>query len=464
MSPSFDRRTALATLASGALLSACGSMTRTSTSAQAYPPIVFVHGNGDTAALWMTTLWRFESNGWPRARLHAIDMPYPAARSDDTKPQAGRSSTTEAMQHLAAEVDKVLAATGAPKVVLVGNSRGGYAIRNYIANGGGAAKVSHAVLGGTPNHGVWASPAFQPGSEFNGAGAFLKALNAPKGAEGNEVTPGVKWLTLRSDRNDKYAQPDGKWIGAPGTPTGVTFDGPALKGATNEVIANADHREVSFGPKAFEHTWRFITGKDPATTAITPEAQIVLNGKVSGRGVDNDPTQGSDPSNLPLDGATVEVHAVDPATGERRATVHRQTIDADGQWGPFAADPKASYEFVVSAPGYATTHIYRSPFPRSSDIVNLRARTLTEADQKAKAVVTLDRPRGYFGVPRDEISLDGKSPPAGVPAGVAGVSSATVRLTDGVGRAVAGAFNGERIVGRAWPVADNELTVLELHY
>ena len=39
------------------------------------PPIVFVHGNGDTAALWMTTIWRFETNGWPRERLFAVDLP-----------------------------------------------------------------------------------------------------------------------------------------------------------------------------------------------------------------------------------------------------------------------------------------------------------------------------------------------------------------------------------------------------
>jgi triacylglycerol lipase len=67
-----------------------------------------VHGNGDTAALWQTTLWRFESNGWPRTRLHAIDMPYPLARDDDTKAQPGRSSTAEHMAYLKAEVDKVL--------------------------------------------------------------------------------------------------------------------------------------------------------------------------------------------------------------------------------------------------------------------------------------------------------------------------------------------------------------------
>src|SRR6185369_13843969 len=97
---------------------------------QAFPPIVFVHGNGDSAALWQTTIWRFESNGWPRDRLHAIDLPYPLARAEDSKAEPGRSSTAEAMAFLRTEVDKVLRATGARQVVLVGNSRGGYAIRS----------------------------------------------------------------------------------------------------------------------------------------------------------------------------------------------------------------------------------------------------------------------------------------------------------------------------------------------
>ena len=66
------------------------------------PPIVFVHGNGDSAAMWLTTVWRFESNGWPRERLVALDMPYPLARDADDKPQAGRSSADEQMKFLAA--------------------------------------------------------------------------------------------------------------------------------------------------------------------------------------------------------------------------------------------------------------------------------------------------------------------------------------------------------------------------
>jgi triacylglycerol esterase/lipase EstA (alpha/beta hydrolase family) len=91
-------------------LSACGSL---APPIETRPPIVFVHGNGDSAALWLTTLWRFESQGWPRDRLDAIDLPYPLARDDDTVAQAGRSSAAEQAQVLASTVDRVLARTGA---------------------------------------------------------------------------------------------------------------------------------------------------------------------------------------------------------------------------------------------------------------------------------------------------------------------------------------------------------------
>jgi len=459
-----SRRRALLALCAAALMSGCSLFRTAPPAPDAHPPLVFVHGNGDTAALWHTTVWRFESNGWPRERLHAIDLPYPLARDDDGKPQDGRSSTAEHMQFLSAEVDKVLKATGARRVVLVGNSRGGYAIRNYVANGGGASKVSHAVLGGTPNHGVWADPKSRTGSEFNGAGPFLVALNAPKGPNGDEVTPGVRWMTIRSDNNDKFAQPDGAWIGAKGVPTNVSFAGPALKGAEDVVIAGIDHRETSFGPQAFAATYRFITGKPPATTAITPQTPVVLNGKVSGLGINNTPGSGNFANNLPLAGATVEVYATNPATGERQgAAVHRKTVGADGLWGPFTAHGQAAYEFVIAAPGFATTHIYRSPFPRSSDLVHLRAERIADADRDAKSVVTLTRPRGYFGIPRDDISLDGRNPPGGVPAGVAGVSTAKLKVLDAPERSVEASFNGERIVGRAWPAAQNHVVFLELH-
>lgn len=427
------------------------------------PPIVFVHGNGDTAALWQTTVWRFESNGWPRERLHAIQVPYPLSRDDDSKAQPGRSSAAEHMAYLKAEVDQVLRTTGASKVVLVANSRGGYAVRNYIANGGGAQTVSHAILGGTPNHGVWSIAGFREANEFAGTGPFLMALNAPKNAAGDEVVGPVKWMTIRSDNNDKYAQPDGVWIGQKGKPTGVSFAGPELKGATNIVLPRVDHRETAFSQAAFNAMFAFITGHAPKVQGVATEQVVTLNGNITGLGVDPlNPATGNFSNNLPLPGAKLEVYATDPATGARVGNALLQrTVGANGQWGPLATRPDTPLEFVVSAPGYATTHIYRSPFPRSSDIVHLRPERIADADKTAGSVVTLTRPRGYLDPTRDTMLLDGAAP-AGVPPG-AGSSSAKVKPGGGI-RPISAQFNGEGVTGQTWPAAENHLVMLELTY
>lgn len=447
-------------LAAGPLLTACA----TNFMSDPHPPIVFVHGNGDTAALWMTTLWRFESNGWPRERLHAIDLPYPTARAEDNRPEPGRSSSAEHMAFLRSEVEKVLRATGAKQVVLVGNSRGGYAIRNYIQNGGGAAKVSHAILGGVPNHGVWNVPGRAPNSEFAGNGPFLQALNAPKNAAGDEVAGPVKWLTIRSDNNDKYAQPKGTWLGDPKLATGVSYAGPELRGATNVVLPRVDHRETAFSPAAFEAMVRFITGYAPKTLDIVPEDRVVLRGKLGGLGASStDPASGNLPNNLPLPGARLEVYAVDPATGARVGRpLLSQVVGNDGLWGSLTTDPRSPLEFVITAAGYATTHIYRSPFARSSDIVNLRPERIAETDRSGPSLVVFSRPRGYFDPARDRVSFDGQSPPPGVLPG-AGVSSSRMKPT-GPQRTIAAEFNGEKVVGRTWPTANNEVAVLELTY
>jgi triacylglycerol lipase len=456
------RRTLLAAGLSTTMLAACAV---TPTTAQR-PPIVFVHGNGDSAALWQTTIWRFESNGWPRERLFAFDQPMPLARDNDAVAQPGRSSTAESMAFLRAAVDRVLKSTGADKVILVGNSRGGNAIRSYVQNGGGDRVVSHAVLGGNPAHGIWSIPGFNEGSEFSALSPFLRQLNAPKAPNGHEVTPGVRWLTLRSDSNDKYAQPEGTWIGAPGKPTNVSVDGPALKGATNLVLQRVDHRETAFSPAAFDAMWRFLTGEAPRTLQPVPESVMALSGRVTGMGLDAlAPASGNFANNLPIAGARVTVFAIERDTGARRgAAVWDRTVGSDGRWGPIVAEADTGYEFVVSAPGYATTHIYRAPFPRSSSVVNLRPERVAAADQDAKALVIFTRPRGYFDAQRDTMRFDGQSTLPGVPPRGAGVSSSKLKLPADAQRSVAAEFNGERLAGLSWPLAQGHVSVLELTY
>ena len=460
-------------LLSSALITGCAMPTMQSSSANSpsltdFPPIVFVHGNGDTAALWQSTVWRFESNGWPRSRLHAIEVPYPSSRDEDAKPQAGRTSTAEHAAYLSAEVNKVIAATGASKVVLFANSRGGNAVRNYIQNGDGAAKVSHAILGGTPNHGIWAIKGFREGNEFSGTGAFLMGLNAPKNANGDEVVGPVKWLTIRSENNDKFAQPDGVWIGAKGTATNVTFAGPELKGATNAVIPRIDHRETSFSPAAFLTAYSFIRGVGPKFPAIVPEAGIVLNGKVTGLGLNSsDAKSGNFVNNLPVPDASLQIYATDASGARVGAPAHEKRVGIDGQWGPFTAKAGVAYEFAISAAGYSSTHIYRSAFPRSSDIVNLRLERMADADKantNAKSIVTFFRPRGYFDAQRDKMNFDGAALPPGVPPSGAGVASSKIVVTQPGVRSIVAEFNGERLAGQTWPAAENRVVTLELTY
>jgi pimeloyl-ACP methyl ester carboxylesterase len=416
---------------------------------QAPVPIVFVHGDSDLAATWETQIWRFESNGYPRDRLFAISFTDPQARDDDTVAQANRSSTEDQLRELAAFIEDVKVKTGAPKVAIVALSRGGYATREYAAANPGS--VEKAALGGTPNHGVWATD-FLLGSEYNGRGPFLTKLDA-----GNaEVPPGVPFLTLRSDGFDLYAQPDGAIVfHKPGMALDVTADGPALKGATNVLLGQVDHRETALSPVAFAEIHRFITGRAPSRIATAPEAEVVLNGRVTGV-VDGTPT------NRPVEGAKVEIYRVSADTGERQgAAALSKTTGPDGVWGPATFDPNTALEFVVAAPGAPVTHIYRSPLPRSFDKLDLRPAAPAKEDADAAAVIRMDRPRGYFGLPRDIVLLDGNEP-ADIPHGVPAAWHTTLRLPALEDRPIVGEFNQQRIVARPWPAKEGHHTVLEL--
>jgi pimeloyl-ACP methyl ester carboxylesterase len=413
-------------------------------------PILFVHGNGDSAALWHTTVWRFESNGYDPALLHAVDLPSPAAPADDRVDEPNRSTTTDQRDDLAAAVQRVLHATGQDQVVLIGSSRGGTAIRNYIKNGSGHTTVALAILSGTPNHGAFRS-SDAPGSEFNQLGEFLAALNA-----GTEVHPDVPFVTLRSDSNDKYAQPAA--LTQPnGEAFGSGYDSPTLRGALNLVVNGLDHREIAFHPRAFHEIYRAVTGRPPATLAVVPRPRVTVSGLVSG-------FANGDATNLPVARASVTVYEVDPHTGARLgAQVLRTTTGPDGRWGPLSGTPTAYYEFVVTADGYPTTHIYRTPFPRSTDLVRIRLAPLPDGFADAPAIVTMTRPRGYFGHGRDTFTMDGRVPD-GIAPGVPTTSEATMAFTDPDGRSVEVVFNDEAMTVRTAPLAESRVVIAEFHY
>ncbi|GGM40453.1 lipase [Longimycelium tulufanense] len=142
-------------------------------------------------------------------------------------------------------VDKVLGATGAKQVDIVGHSEGGIVPRYYIKNLGGADKVHNFVSWGPPNHGLTISGLYTlaeklvPGldtkllpsickvcSELTNGTGFIDQLNA-----GNEA-PGNIHYTVIASIHDEFV-----------TPYTTSF----LKGSNVDNITLQDVSPQSFG-------------------------------------------------------------------------------------------------------------------------------------------------------------------------------------------------------------------------
>ena len=358
-------------------------------SAAELPPVVFVHGNGDDATKWVPTVWLFESNGYPKDRLFAIRLTDPVARREDSKPEAFRSSTTDQASELAAFVARVLLETKAKKVALVGSSRGGLTIRNYLRNAGGWAVTSHAVLCGTPNHGV-ISVDGMPDMEFNAKGNFLRALN-----QGSETVEGIRFLTIRSDKQDKFAQPN------------VGYDAPALQGAEDVVLPGLDHREVAFHPKAFSVIYRFLTNTAPARLQPVAESAPVISGFITA-------FANGAPTNRPAAGIPLQIFALRPGSSERDGVpLLDSTTTTAGAWGPLPVAPNRGYEFVLTAPEGRTITYFITGIHRSTTLLNLRLVPPAPAPG-----LQIHRPQGYFSKGRDAVKINGlelESIPPGIP-------------------------------------------------
>ncbi len=210
------------------------------------------------------------------------------------------------------------------------------------------------------------------------------------------------------------------------------------------VLPGTDHREVAFGPAAFREQYRFITGRAPARLDIVADSVVVLEGMISGH-------LNASPTNLPLANAVITVHAVDSATGQRLgAPAYRAVTSHTGRWGPFRALPTARYEFeVVNPDSTVMLHVFRTPFPRSSRVVNFRfpAPPVARADS---ASVLITRPRGYLGLGRDTVEFDGTRA-AGIPPGVPTVDRAIRWFSAREPISVRTRVNGETIVVRTQP-------------
>ncbi|MCM3264097.1 MULTISPECIES: esterase/lipase family protein [Streptomyces] len=175
-------------------------------------PVVLVHGTfGNSVDNWLSLAPYLTNRGYcvysfDYGRLPGVPVFY------------GLGPIEKSAQELSAFVDKVLAATGADEVDIVGHSQGGMMPRYYLKFLGGAAKVN-ALVGIAPsNHGTTLLGLTELLKYFPGASGlldiatpavadqiagsdFLTELNA-----GGDTVPGVHY-TVIATRYDEVVTP-----------------------------------------------------------------------------------------------------------------------------------------------------------------------------------------------------------------------------------------------------------------
>jgi triacylglycerol esterase/lipase EstA (alpha/beta hydrolase family) len=182
---------------------------------RAHPyPVVLVHGTfADMSDSWRALSPLLADQGYCVFALN-----YGAFSGSGRLGIYGTGPIENSARQLSTFVDRVLAATRARQVDVVGHSQGGTMPRYYIKFLGGARKV-HALVGLAPsNHGTTLDGFVKLARVFGGASAFvgslcpacseqlrgsrfLRALNA-----GGDTVPGVRYTVIQS-RNDEVVTP-----------------------------------------------------------------------------------------------------------------------------------------------------------------------------------------------------------------------------------------------------------------
>lgn len=216
-------------------------------------PVVLVHGTyGDQKSLFDYLSWATSASGYC---VFALDYGY-----------YGTNAVSRSAGELQAFVDKVLAATGATKVSIVGHSQGGMMPRYYLKYLGGEEKVDDLVGIVPSNHGTtWTQlatliPGFvcQACIDQLAGSPFLADLNA-----GDETPGPISYTTIVTA---------GDWIVTPYT-SGY-LDG---ENTTNVRIQDlcpynaVDHVNAPKDPAVIRVVLNALAHDGPASPSFTPK-------------------------------------------------------------------------------------------------------------------------------------------------------------------------------------------------
>lgn len=266
-------------------------------------PIVFVHGATGSAAQYETQAMRWASNNWPK----------PVTGIDRT---SSSSATLNPM--LDAFFDAVMAETGDSQIYVVAHSLGTSLMVNYLKSSPErSARVAKYI-------------------NIDGAQGTAPLYNCP----GNPAP--VNCLNIARSLT-------------------------STMGPNNIHPVDYGHTEAVTSAESFVWQYKFLTGKEPATTLVLPEPPGLV--EIAGRALNY-------PANAGIEGATVRLYEVNSAMGARKFSTPdaEVVVDATGNFGPWPVNGQQRYEINVirqSATGTDQRHFYYEPFIRSDYLLRL---------------------------------------------------------------------------------------------
>jgi len=234
-------------------------------------PVVLVHGTfGDMSDSWQALSPLLYDNGYCVFALN-----YGSYNGSGSVGVYATGRIEDSAAQLSTFVNRVLVATHATKVDIVGHSQGGMMPRYYIKNLGGASKVQTLVGLAPSNHGTTLNGLFTLASYFPGSSALVGA-DCPACAEqeagssfitalnkGGETVSGVNYTVIESE-NDEVV-----------TPYTSAFLAPAAN-VTNIVLQNqcpldqGEHLSMPYDHIADADVLTALDPRNPEHPACTP--------------------------------------------------------------------------------------------------------------------------------------------------------------------------------------------------
>jgi triacylglycerol esterase/lipase EstA (alpha/beta hydrolase family) len=238
-------------------------------------PVILVHGTfADMADSWQALSPLLYDNGYC-----VFAFNYGSYKGSGNVGIYGLARIAGSAHQLSQFVDRVLAATGAQQVDLVGHSQGGMMPRYYLRFLGGASKV-HALVGLAPsNHGTTLDGLFNFAHQFKGASALIGALCPAcqqqehrsalirKLNAGGETVPGVQYTVIES-RYDEVVTPY----------TAAFLSGPNVQNITLQDQCSLDlgeHLSMPYDHIADADVLNALDPEHPVTPKCSPVLPII---------------------------------------------------------------------------------------------------------------------------------------------------------------------------------------------